>query len=253
MNIVARGIAALLALTLIFVADARAASIPPESPLRIAVGGDSISEPCITSSGWCGELRGLLAKQGVVAEFSALASGGKRCKWIAERIVAFLEEVHPDILLLNCGTNDDPNEYCYGEPCTTWSWRIIVEAARTRDINVGVAFIGYTDPDDPKVIGARPRLERENDLLYSQISRFQTVWDLALANFQVVPGDPDYLPDGVHPISPVGARVYAEIWHGAVASRSWAPAGWTPLGYTSCGMYGRRTGYPVPQYTPCQK
>lgn len=244
-------VAVLASLAVLVVVPAEA-SIPP-SIVKIAAAGDSISEPCLTASGWCGELSATLATQGIHAEISALASGGKRCRWIAERIHAFLAEKQPDILLLNCGTNDnEPTvEYCYGEPCTTWAWRVIVEAARAAGVHVGVAFIGYTDQDAPDARGGNKlRLETTNDLLYSQIVKYEVPWDLALANFQVVPGNPDYLPDGVHPIGPLGSRTYAQIWHAAVAAKSW---GWPATGTTPCGMYGRRIGYPVPTHIPCPK
>lgn len=225
------------------------ASVPPPT-IKIAVAGDSISAPCHTVSEWCGELHTTLATQGIHAEFRTLAEGGRDCVWVAERIAPFLAQHDPDILLLNCGTNDDTNRYCYGEPCTAWAWRVIVEAARSTGVHVGVAFIGYTDPDDYRVLGHRPRLERVNDILYSQIVQYVGPWDLALANFQVVPGNVEYLPDGVHPIGPLGARTYAQIWHAAVAQKAW---GWPPAGTAPCGMYGRRAGYPVPSYAPCPK
>lgn len=230
-------------------ASSSAIPVPSASPtsLRVLVLGDSISEVCITVSGWCGELVTSLAAVGVTVDIRAYASGGKRCAWVAAGVVAALAQHQPDVVLLNCGTNDDPNEICYGESCTAWAWRYTVEAAKAAGARVGVAFIGYTDPDEKRVLGNKPKLERTNDNLYTQIARFAGPWGLAVASFQKVPSDPVHLPDGVHP-GGRGDTVYARIWHDALAEQGWVPAA---LGPPLCGMYGRRAGYPVPSTTPC--
>jgi hypothetical protein len=215
-------------------------------PLRILVVGDSIAEPCSTApvGGWCARLDVMLRAVDVVPQWSTLALPGARCRWAADRIGAALNAHDPDVVLLNCGTNDDPKEKCWGESCTAWAQRVIIEAAHNSGARVATAFVGY--PDLLR-FGSQVNQEAANDAIYSNLGLY-TTWNLGLANFQQVPGNPDYLPDGIHPTGPKGADAYARIWFEVGAGRGWWPAGAAlPL----CGMFGRRAGYSVPAYLPC--
>lgn len=232
------------------VAPPAVATVPaPYLITRVLVLGDSISEPCVTGAGWCAVLKTSLASVGITADIHAVASGGKRCLWVAGQIDAALATYQPDTVILNCGTNDDPAQTCYGEPCTSWAWRYIVERSRAAGARVGVALVGYTDSDEQRVIRNKPWLERVNDILWPQISTFMVPWQLAVVNLQVVPGDPTHLPDGVHPAGR-GDEVYAWLWHDAMASAGWVPP---PLTARPCGLHGRRTGAPVPPHTDCTR
>lgn len=219
---------------------------PVGPTVKIMAIGDSITEPCASTpaGGWCARLGELLAGQGITVQWSALGVPGARCKWLAQNAPALIAATHPDVVLINCGTNDDPKEKCWGESCTAWGQRVLIEAAHGAGARVATAFVGY--PDLLR-FHSQANQEAANDAIYSNLGLYQS-WGLALANFQTIPGNPDYLPDGIHPTSAKGVEAYAREWHRAGAAQGWWPALGAP---TLCGLFGRRMDYPVPAYTSC--
>jgi len=82
------------------------APTPDQGVLRILVVGDSIScGGMYPNPGWCPELSRLLTDNGVTHQLIPAAVGGTRCDYWAEHIGQALEQHHPNLVILGCGTN----------------------------------------------------------------------------------------------------------------------------------------------------
>ena len=241
---------------------------PPGDPLQILVIGDSISagseaDPCA----WQHAFSGRLMLAGVPHVITTFAVGGSRCDYWPSRMDSVLSQVTPDLAYLYCGTNDDPSEQCYGEPCTDWAFRSIVEsvrAARTPEPLIVPTLIGYSDA----TMAPGWLLQNEpqtNDHLWSQMLRYMppaapVSWWAGIADVQVMPGTATYL-DGddcdpavatcaVHPNLRGFDTIGRIMYDAARVTMGWPdPATWgEPV---LCGMSGHRVGGRRPAYTPC--
>lgn len=215
-------------------------------PVRILAVGDSI-----TAAGrWQAELDRLLTAAAVPHVIETEALSGSRCNRWPGLMPGILAAHQPDLVVLACGTNDDPNELCYGEPCTGWAWRSIVEQVHTYRPGGALvlpALIQYSDPliAPDWLLSFEPRT---NDAVYAQWSRYPSSWFAGLVDLQRVPATADDLDaGGVHPTER-GYRAYGRlVYDAAAAAMGWPAATDPPL----CGLYGHRRGYPRPSYTPC--
>lgn len=235
----------------------------PGTPVRILAVGDSITAACQ----WQQELDRLLTKAWVPHVITTYAVGGTSCRYWTDKITDVVAAAQPDLAYLYCGTNDNPNDSCYGESCTAWAYRSLVEAIhnyRPAKAWVVPTLIGYSDgtmSPDWLWITNEPRA---NDTIYSQFLYYTPPatqsWFAGIADVQKMPGTGDYL-DGdtcnpatttcaVHP-NAKGYRTIGRIMYDSVAPNLGWPAA-TALGEpVLCGMYGHRKGGTRPQYTPC--
>lgn len=231
------------------------------SHLNILVGGDSISDTSgETSPGaghWQDELHGLLEKAGIPNTITSVAVSGKPCLYTAQIIDSVLAQYQPDIFILYCGTNDDPNQTCYGESCTGWSFRYVTEAVHNyRPSNPALSvptLIGYSDATmAPGWLLSNEA--RANDTIYSQFKYYdRATWFVGIADLQFMPGTSQFL-DGdtcdprtatcaIHP-NHHGYITIGKIYYNEFKTKYGLPS-LTELGETElCGLDGHRNGWP---------
>lgn len=222
-----------------------AASLPP---IRILTLGDSITSLCPTG-GYCGPLGALLTATGQPYTFINRASGGTACDYTASNINSWLTTDHPDLVLLNCGTNNVPQNQAMKDALGT-QWRTIVEAVHVYGAKLAVSFIGYSNPDNISQFHANlPTYEANaNDTIYVNMQYYQPYgWFSGVADFQSMPGDLDYLlADGIHPVA-LGYKTMAAVWYRSLR----VAMGWDDVVPSPCGMWGHRPAYGPPSFTGC--
>lgn len=242
--------AAVLTAVTLFVAPAPAMALPTFKVLTI---GDSIT---VGTGGntWQSTFCSLASsKAGVDCSLTNAAVGQTRCDYWPSRIAALMTSAQPDVVVLACGTNDDPTAMIYGESVTSWSVRATIQAVHdyrpASMVPMVVALPQYSDPTlaySPvtALLDNEPIME---DRVYSAVSFYLNQgWPLHFADLQYVPATATYLDSGgIHST----ARGYAydgTIFYGAAA----ALLGW-PAPAPLCDLYGHRRGYPRPSFTPC--
>lgn len=235
-----------------------AGALPTDPPLRILAIGDSITVGNSTSGSgrWQDELDRLMTKAQVPHVIETEAVSGSRCGYWTDKIDSILTSHNPDLVILNCGTNDDRAQTCWGEPCTDWAWRVIVEAVHNRrpanPIRTLPTLIGYSDPLVNYGDDVLTREPVTNDGIYAQFGRYPTSWYAGFANVQVMPATATYLDDGgVHPTAR-GYRTIGRIYYDALQGGMGWPTAATLGEPVLCDMYGHRKGYARPSFTPCQ-
>lgn len=214
------------------------------TPVRILTIGDSIT----ATGGWQAQTAALLNQAGVEYKIYNAAVPGTRCSYWPERIAALLDQYNPDLVVLACGTNDDPSELMWGESRTGWSIRYVIEAVYAHGGKTLPALIQYADPlSAPSwLLLNQPRT---NDNLYPSIMAYAIGAQIAgILNLQTIPSTADYLhPDGIHPDGKGYPTIGRHVYDSAAGVM-----GWPDLSMPSpCGMYGHRLGVARPAYTPC--
>lgn len=232
------------------------------APVRILTLGDSRS----SSGQWQAELSHLLDAAGVPHVISNPAVAGTSCSYWPPQIKGLVNAFQPDLVVLACGTNDNPATMTHGESATSWAFRSVVEAVhayRPRNPARTLAtLVQYSDP----ILAPGWLLSNEpktNDNLYSQMHyylppRTRPGWLAGIADLQAIPATATYLAAEPYPGTPSGQIGIHPTAHGywymgriiydaARAVMGWPPATEPPL----CDLYGHRQSYPRPAYTPC--
>lgn len=222
-------------------------------PLKILVVGDSISVGCETVplAGWCAEFSSLLSKRGVSHSIYGHVHGGWSCAALQPGFAQSFQSRDPDLVIMNCGTNDvpgSPNDPVMGE-----KWRMMVEYAHIYGAKVLPVFVQYSNPEINAENGRAWLIGGEgnaNDTIYNNMQYYQPYgWFAGIADLQQVPGNWDYLKggvDGIHP-SEYGNKVYAALFYRSL--RGYYQ--WPDTVPVPCGMWGHREIYDAPQYQPC--
>ena len=168
---------------------------------------------------------------------------------------ALLEAHEPDLVVVMCGTNDDPSARSYGEPTTGWALRSIIEtvhAARPEaPIPVLPTLIQYSDPLVAPTWLWEDDEPRTNDLLWTNMLWYLKPWTpgwlAGVVDLQVIPATASYLrADGIHPTT-LGQRTIGRLVYAAAAPSM----GWPELPDPLCDLYGHRIGYPRPAFAAC--
>jgi lysophospholipase L1-like esterase len=251
-----RRIGAVLSILFCLVALMPAGAVRADvAPLRIMVVGDSISVGCDATppTSWCGELDALLTDRGIPHAISAHAISGWSCQALADTgFVARFTAVQPNVVIMNCGTNDVPSTPAARDRMGE-KWRTMVEYSWTHGAHILPVFVGYSNPEINAKNGRGWLLDGEgaaNDTIYSQLGYYQPAgWFVGLADLQRVPGDWNYLKggtDGIHP-NGFGNQVYGRIFYRSMR----AYYGWPDDVAEPCGLWGHRVIYNPPAYTPC--
>lgn len=256
-----RFLAALVAVAVVVPVSPAAATQP--ATLRILVVGDSISAPCATTpqGGWCAPLGQHLADAGTTASWSYHVHSGWSCGQLGQDLGEQVTTATPDLVILQCGTNDGTTAGVVRDRVTAM---IDTIRARRPGTAIAVGFIGYSDPEINRKagrswlvgdLGEGGREGDANDGIYQALASrglmsTPPAADLALYDLQRIPGNRTYLldgNDGIHP-NQMGHAVMAAIMYRALRSRY----GWADSIPEPCGLYGHRTIYNPPTYTPCR-
>ena len=252
MRATVRSISLLALAPLLLTTGATPATAEP-APVRILVIGDSISATEV----WQQELGRLLDVGGVPREIHTLAAAGASCWQLAGQTPYALETYQPDLVVIECGTNDDPSDSVYGESRTGWSFRVMVEAVHqfrpAQPIPIVPALIQYSDPNTAPRWLWESNEPRTNDVLWTNMRYYRppttsAPWFAGIADLQRIPSNATYLDGtGIHP-TPQGHKVIGRIVYDEAAGRM----GWPPAAEPSpCGLNGHRPGAPAPTATPC--
>lgn len=226
-------------------------------PVRIMAVGDSITEALnVGGGGYRTKLGQLLTAAGVPHEFYTVARGGYRCGDLTPLVATALQTYHPDLVLLNCGTNNaanGPGNWAFRVEYLTM-WNTILNAyVDTRIVPSWIQYSAYTGHND--VVSWLPGNEATiNDVIYS-VSQWRpvgtrTFWPAA--DFQQIPAG--YLDaGGIHPTQ-AGYDIMAYRWYVALRADPIFQAQWNlPEIPTPCGLVGHRPDInTTPGYRPCE-
>lgn len=253
--------AALTALALVLAAAAptgtaaATVSTAAVTPLKIMTMGDSITLGDGSPLGaYRGELSRLLTEAGVAHEFIVAAEGGKGCDYWVPRAYALTDQHRPDLVLLNCGTNDGPLDGAQGAAFEAKYRALLTNLLggghwQTR---VVPAFVTYASvggyPYPPK---AAPWLATSipivNDSIYRSLFVNNPHGSLRIPATVGLGDIPETYLDtgGVHPTAS-GHIVAGRLWYRALAPLY----GWPDIAPLPCGLSGRRPGAPSPPFVP---
>jgi lysophospholipase L1-like esterase len=227
--------------------------------------GDSISAHCLDAQPWdpttgqggyCATLAAELDAAGVAYSFATAGSGstpgsavaGVGCSYWASHIHDVLVADNPDLVILDCGTNDNVSS---GNTATfETNWRSIVDqihAYRPADpVKVVAVFVQYSNPDVSLALGRTWLTASEpniNDAIYRNRARA----DL-LADLQSIPPSLGLYTigcttlllascDGIHPTA-LGAQRMAQLIYRGIEGGM----GWPDVVPQPCDMTGHRFG-----------
>lgn len=225
--------------------------------------GDSIS----SEGRWQARLSEMLASAGAPNTIVNKAVAGITCVETNTILTnAVLQQVNPDLVIIACGTNDNPNAIKYGEPETGWALRSMIERVHAWKATAKVmpALIQYSDPmlvSDTKISNEG----RINDILYRNMLYYPVgPWLAGIADLQYIPSTATYLRDtepypearGIHPTER-GYYYMARIMYDSGRSVMGWPVltdvvnpntgeNWSQL----CDLYGHRKGFQRPAVNP---
>lgn len=220
------------------------ATVPEDTFIAV---GDSITcgVGCGALDSYRAELTRLAAKGGHPITWVVAAVGGTKCSYWADQIETLLTTHNPDVMVLNCGTNDLP-----GDP-TEASYRTILDAAQAHGVTVVATLIGLPDMRNP-VNSVRPEIkgimEGTNDILADV---FADYLDVAVADLQQIPANLEFKFDGIHCSLPDNVNERCDDAMGQLYYQALQPKmGWPTLAQMGeremCGLNGSRDTAPEP-------
>lgn len=244
----------LLALTAALI-TVGAVAVPPaqtaDSSIKILSIGDSITHGGNASGygpAYRTELSRLLGLAGIAHTYETSAWPGQSCGFIASQMPSQLAAYNPDLVLLNCGTNDSPGT-------TETPYRAMLQRFTTTGTPAVASWIGYADPRiAPQASWLLPNQRAANDGIYRALFGPPVYYGptIGVADMQAIPGDAEFLvpsnsagPDGIHP-STRGYVAMARLFYKAAA----VIMGWPSLATLGvpemCGLRGNWRDYPEP-------
>lgn len=166
-------------------------------------------------------LKGLLKGEAVYATFINVAISGTSCDYWTTRLPALLVQHDADVLLLNCGTNDDATTPAMMSRFRDNYTKLITDAQAARPsepIKVIASKIQISDRNNPNTPGWLPDNEVRVNTIIEEVT---DGWPLlGVADMSVFPTDAANTPDGVHP-GPEGHTFYANAWFAEGKLRGW--------------------------------
>jgi lysophospholipase L1-like esterase len=163
------------------------------------------------TNGYQDILQGILADHGMPATFVNVAVSGSRCDQWSSWLPAKLDEHQPDILLLNCGTNDYQISAKSGWLLKNAYSKLVIYATE-RGINVITSLVQISARDNPLVPAFLPDSEVKVNTVIRDLT--QTRYEQGLIgriDLSVIVTDTVNTPDGIHPSS-FGHQFYANAW-----------------------------------------
>lgn len=214
---------------------------PPQFPsITIMACCDSLTwgENGATTDSYRLELSRLLNKTGQPHQWRVAAMPGTTCHHWALYIEAAIVQHNPDLIFLNCGTNDTPTDN------TEADYRTILSIAAAHDVQVVASLIGLPDMKSSTNI-PRPYIYDYMKQTNLAIKRALTSYpNVAVANFERIPANPEWLKtDGIHWTVRADAGVAHLLYKAAQPTRGWKTL--TQMGvYEMCGLNGVRIEEP---------
>lgn len=217
---------------------------PPTAPSYLAVTllsvGDSITSGAngAISDSYRLELSRLLNKTGQPHTWQVAALPGSNCHHWALYVEAAINQYHPNIMFLNCGTNDTPSDN------TEADYRTILDIAAAHSVQVVASLIGLPDMKSSTNI-PRPYIygymEQTNLAIKKALTSYPNV---AVANFERIPANPEWLKtDGIHWTARAEAGAAQLFYKAARPTRGWKT--FAQMSMTEmCGLNGVRPNEP---------
>ncbi|MET8039514.1 SGNH/GDSL hydrolase family protein [Micromonospora sp. NPDC005215] len=245
-------------------AAAAACPAPGRPTVKILTVGDSITGGATmtesVTAGYRAELGWLLDQFCVPHEFVVAAAGGVTCNYWSSRMADLVTTHRPDLILLNCGTNNNLSNATSAQIAAFEStYRGLFDTALDLDPDVlmypswvqyssGHGTDGCTTPPGPSPAWLPASEAKVNDAIYRSMLVIDEYGDRVPTwiDYQSIPEG--YLDQcGVHP-TPGGYTVMGRLAYNTIAPRLGVPQAPLP-----CGLVGRRPGYPVGQWIPCDR
>lgn len=250
-----RLLAALAALVLVLTAAApigtAAATVSALPPLRILTLGDSITEGP-TLGAYRGELGRLLDLAGVDHVWIVAAEGGIGCGGWVSRATGLVQQHTPDLVLLNCGTNDGAQAsaaYWMQLSQRTLITNLLAGSPTVKVVPAWITYAsigGYPYPDKAPAWLA-DTIPVANDSLYTVLYGSGGLHGPRVPTQVDLQGIPSQYLDagGIHP-TPSGHIVAGRLWYRALR----VVYGWPDLVPEPCGLDGHRPGWGTPTVVP---
>lgn len=154
------------------------------------------------------ELDLLLRQVGVEPVHVVTAKPGSLCSTWAPKLEALIRENRPDVLLLNCGTNDAAKPQAqlgaFGR-----TYASMIDVARKAGVKVMVSKLQISDVSTTPWQPWLPLNEAKLNEVIDRASKFYG--DVGLADFSAIPATAENTTDGVHSTS-IGEQLYAKAW-----------------------------------------
>ncbi|MEV1315928.1 SGNH/GDSL hydrolase family protein [Micromonospora arborensis] len=241
---------------------AAACPVPGRPTLKILTVGDSITGGATMAgsftAGYRAELGRLLDQSCVPHEFVVAAEGGVTCNYWSSRMAGLVTTHRPDLILLNCGTNNNLSNATAAQIAAfEGTYRALFDTALDLDPDVimypswvqyssGHGTTGCTTPPGPSPAWLPASEAKVNDAIYRSMLIIDEYGDRVPTwiDYQSIPEG--YLDQcGVHP-TPGGYDVMGRLAFNTIAPR--LGVGPAPL---PCGLVGRRPGFSVGHWVPC--
>jgi lysophospholipase L1-like esterase len=246
-------------------AEAVECPAPAAAPKVILTIGDSITEGATmqgsVSPSYRAELGRLLDAACIPHTMVSAALGGTTCGYWSSRIAGLMATHHPDVVLINCGTNNRlDNASADTIAAFEATYRGLFDVVMDSDPNVlawpawvqysaGRPSTGCTTPPGPSPSWLPASEAKVNDAIYRSIRVHAEAGDRipGWIDYQAIPEG--YLDQcGVHPTAG-GYDVMGRIAYNAIAPYLVT----VPTAELPCGLTGRRPGGQVPDWVPCQQ
>lgn len=220
---------------------------PSLAPIVVMSVGDSLTEGTdpATKATPLGSYRpyltNLLNATGQPHAWVIAAQGGTKCSHWAAVLGSLIDTYHPRLILLNCGTNDEP-----GIDNTEADYRTMLAAAQSRGVPLVASLIGR--PYMGSLVNqGRPWIEAWMDATNDAIRRALAAYpSVPYANMLRVPNNPEWLTDdGIH-ITARAEAAWAQLFYAAAQLLM----GWLTLAQMRiaemCGLSGHDRDDPWP-------
>lgn len=214
----------------------------PTLPAKVIMSiGDSLSlEPSYYE-----ELSRLMTKTGQPHTWVIAAAGGSRCSYWVGLIDSLITQHHPNVIFLNCGTNDTPLD------ATEADYTALLTIAQNRGVAVIASYIGRPYMGSPENV-VRPYIEGWMNSTNLAIQRALVAHPRPVADMSRIPATPEWLtPDGIHWTWRARAAAGQLFYQAAAPSLGWKTL--SQMGMTEmCGLSGAWLGQPWPtNYRMC--
>ena len=219
----------------------------PLPPITVMSVGDSQTKGTdgSTYASYRAELTRLMSMTGQPVTWVVQAVGGTKCSYWAARMAGLLTTYQPDVVFLDCGTNDTPTDNTEADYRTILAAVASWNAAGHHTLLVA-ALIGQPDMDSPTNT-IRPWIWDWMHSTSLAIGRALADYpSVAVADMVLVPNNIEWLQsDGIH-LTKRSEDAYGQMLYRAAAPRM----GWQTIeqmrAQPMCGLSGHWRGTPWP-------